>query len=107
MYKLNSLLNFLKSNDPDASEGIQNLLKILEEREKEWENLWEDRERAINRKIETFQLISERTQIMRDIELLSKEIEHRKKNIGTNYEQVHRSIETFHDITENMNVSLL
>ena len=80
------------------------MLQRLEEREREWENAWEDRERALGRRIEMFQLESERSQILRDIELLSNEVEKRRKNIGTNFEQVHRSIETFHDITENMNV---
>jgi hypothetical protein len=37
--------------------------------------------------------------------MLSNEVEHRRKNIGLNVEQVQHNVETFCEITENMNVS--
>ena len=62
------------------------------------------KEKCFKRKLETIQIINEKSQINRDLDMLDNEVEHRRSNIGTNVEQVQRNVETFCEITENMNV---
>lgn len=43
--------------------------------------------------------------INRDIDVLTNEIEHRRRNMGRNLEEVQRSQEKFRDIAENLDVA--
>jgi hypothetical protein len=77
---------------------------MAEEKKRGWEKAWEEREQALKRKLETCQIMIEKNQIMRDLELLFKEVELRSTNIGKTFEQVQRGVHCFHEITENMAV---
>lgn len=80
------------------------MLTKADERKRAWEKAWEERERALKRKLETCQVLIEKNQINRDLDLLFKEVELRSENIGYSFEEVQSSFETFHEITENMTV---
>lgn len=90
--------------EPGTTDAVRKLLAKIEERKTQWEKAWEEREKALKRKLETFQIIIEKNQINRDIDLLFNEVENRKKNIGTTYEQAQRSLLSFNEITENMTI---
>lgn len=55
-------------------------------------------------KIEYTQIMIEKSQINRDLDLLCKEIDTRRNNVTLNYDTIQRALTSFHDITENMNV---
>ena len=90
--------------ESEASESIRGVLRNLEELKQEWEANWEDTERCILSKIESTQILMEKNQIDRDLDLLQKEVDHRRNNLTLTYELIQRGLATFHDITENMNV---
>ena len=69
-----------------------------------WEHAWEERDHTLKRKLETCQIIIEKNQINRDLDLLFKEIEHRQKTEAMTYEQAQQNLKNFHDITENMSI---
>ena len=98
-------MTFEKGAETEAIEPIRKFLAQIEERKKAWEKAWEDRDKCIKRKLETIQILGEKSQITRDLDLLVSEVEHRKKNVGSNLEQIQRNIECFSEITDNMNVS--
>lgn len=82
------------------------MLTRTEEHKRSWEKAWEEKQKALKRKLEHCQVMIEKNQIIRDLDLLMNEIEHRKSNIGHTYEQAQQSYNSFHDISENMNVKL-
>lgn len=88
-----------------ASDAIRKMLRSIDELKREWEHNWEEIERAILTRIDTTQIMIEKSHIERDLELLYKEIEHRRVNASLNSEQIQRSLTSFHDITENLNVN--
>ena len=71
-----------------ASEAVRQHLGRVHELKRVWEQVWERREKALRRCIETSQIVGERSQIDRDLDLLLNEIEHRKRHAGSSYEQV-------------------
>ena len=89
-----------------ASDAVRKLLNRISEMKRVWEGLWDKKEKAIKRNLETCQIMIEKNQINRDLDLLLNEIEHRKKNTGSNFEQVEKNAENFKDITENMTVNI-
>lgn len=90
-----------------ASDAVRKLLNRISEIKRVWEGLWEKKEKSIKRNLETCQIMIEKNQINRDLDLLLNEIDHRKKNTGSNFEQVEKNAENFKDITENMTVRIL
>ena len=84
--------------------SVLKFLSKLEEHRLTGERTWSEREKALIRKIETCQIIIEKSQINRDLEMLMKEIETRRKNIGTSYELIQRDLMNFASISENLNV---
>lgn len=93
--------------ESSVSCSVLKFLSKMEEHRLTWERSWSERERALIRKIETCQIIIEKSQINRDLEMLMKEIETRRKNIGTSYEMIQRDLMNFASISENLNVILL
>lgn len=89
----------------EATESIRQVLSQIEVDRRKWERILQEREIWIIRRIEKSQIIIERNQISNDLELLYKEVEHRKANLGSTIEHIQRSITAFHDISENMNVN--
>jgi len=85
--------------------GVRRLVGRVGEMRRAWQAMWEERERALRRGVESGQIMAEKGQISRDLDLLMNEIEHRRKNTGGTFEQVERNAENFRDITENMAVS--
>jgi hypothetical protein len=90
--------------EAEATDAVSKLLSKTDERKRTWERAWEEREQALIRKLETCQIMIEKSQINRDLELLIKEIETRKKNVGSSYELIQRDLHNFTSISENMNV---
>lgn len=93
--------------ESSVSCSVLKFLSKMEEHRLTWERSWSERERALIRKIETCQIIIEKSQINRDLEMLMKEIETRRKNIGTSYELIQRDLMNFASISENLNVLLI
>jgi len=83
---------------------VRKLLVKIEDEKTVWENAWRDRECKLKRKLETCQITIEKNQINRDLDLLLKEIEHRKRTEAMTYEQAQQNLKNFHDITENMSI---
>ncbi len=69
-----------------------------------WEKLWQEKERALRQRIETIQVLTERNKINRDLDLLFKEIEHRKRNLGETYEEAQANLANFQDLCSNVAV---
>lgn len=91
----------------EATETIRKALRNIDDLKQEWERSWEDTERAILNKIEFTQIMIEKNQINRDLDLLLKEVDLRRNNITLNFENIQRGLATFHNITENMDVNNL
>lgn len=91
----------------EATETIRKALRNIDDLKQEWERSWEDTERAILKKIEFTQIMIEKNQINRDLDLLLKEVDLRRNNITLNFENIQRGLATFHNITENMDVNNL
>lgn len=92
--------------ESEAIEPVRKILHQLDERRKLLLKNWDEKEKLFKRKLETIQIMNERNQINRDLDLLMQEVENRKKKIGTTVEQVQRNVETFSEITDNMNVNI-
>lgn len=75
-----------------------------EEHKRSWERAWEDKQRALKKKLELCQVMIEKNQIMRDLDMLLNEIARKRSSIGHSYEFVQRDLKNFHQFTENMNV---
>lgn len=91
----------------EATETIRKALRNIDDLKQEWERSWEDTERAILNKIEFTQIMIEKNQINRDLDLLLKEVDLRRNNMTLNFENIQRGLATFHNITENMDVNSL
>ena len=83
---------------------MRKVLVKIDDQKRAWEQAWIERDRKLKRKLETCQLSIERNQINRDVDLLLKEIEHRKRTEAMTYEQAQQNLKNFHDITENMSI---
>ncbi len=83
---------------------MRKLLVKIEDQKHLWEHACKDRERKLKRKLETCQITIEKNQINRDLDLLFKEIDHRKRTEAMTYEQAQQNLKNFHDITENMSI---
>lgn len=97
----------MKGIELEATDAIRNMLLNIEELKREWERTWEDIEQMILLRIERTQIMIEKNHIERDLDLLLKEIEHRRNNLTLSNDYIKQSLASFHDITENMNVSYI
>ena len=97
----------MKGIELEATDAIRNMLLNIEELKREWERTWEEIEHMILLRIERTQIMIEKNHIERDLDLLLKEIEHRRNNLALSNDYIKQSLASFHDITENMNVSYI
>lgn len=86
------------------SETVRKLMKKTEGNKMSWEKGWEEKQMSLKRRLETCQIMVEKNQIDRDLDLLLNEIEHRAQNLGHNLEQAQHCLLNFYDITDNLNV---
>jgi len=84
---------------------LRRLMARVGEMRKCWERMWEKKDKELRRCVESGQIMVEKGQIIRDLDLLANEVEHRRKNAGNSFEQVEKSAGNFRDITDNMTVS--
>lgn len=79
----------------------------INEQKIDWDRAWHQRDKAWRRKCETMQLQVEKNKIDRDLDLLLGEVNKRKRNVGTTYEEIQNDLQNFQDICQNMTVGKL
>lgn len=83
------------------------MLTRTEEHKRSWERAWEEKQRALKKKLELCQIMIEKNQIYRDLEMMFNEINHKRATLGHNYELTQMNLKNYHNLTENMSVSFI
>jgi hypothetical protein len=98
---------YSKESNFDIADQVKFILHRISDQHVNWEKLWQEKKRALRQRIETIQVLNEKSKINRDLDLLLNEVEHRKRKIGETYEEAQANLANFQDICSNMAVSFI
>ena len=102
------LVTKIAKESAESCSGVANQIKAflvrIDEKNRSWDQLWQQRNNALRRCIEASTTTAEKKQITRDIDLLLREVETRRKNIGSTYEEAQINLVNIQDICQNMTI---